>query len=203
LVKHKVLRIQMNPHFVFNALVSVQSYIMEENKDEALDYLSDIAILMRGTLDLSAYEMVSVSKDIEILNTYLKVQCRRYYHKIDCGVESRLISGSKFLMVPPLLVRPLIDAVFSEGTIRKHSCPALSVSYKQENGYLDIVVESKGVIMAKGLCAEEVGLIEERLELLQRTHKLAKSKIEYADLYDDGTIRGSKIRIRMPFINDQ
>ncbi len=201
-LQQKILRMKMNPHFIFNALSSVQSYILDKNKDEALDYLSDIALLMRQIFDISDTELISLEEELDLQDKYLKVECRRYYQTINCGVKSHLVSGSKFLMVPPLLIRPIIDEIFASGKLRNCQCPGVIISYEQKGNELEISLENKGTILINDPSKEAFGVIEERLKSLQKSYGSGRSYIELVDIFNDGVIIGKRIRLWLPLINN-
>lgn len=201
LMQHRITRMEMNPDFIFNSLFSVQSYIMEENKEEALDYLNDIAHLMRKILDFSNMDYILLEDELDLLDKYLKVQCRRFYKKINCDVSSQLISGSKFLMVPPMLVRPLIDELFSRGRMRDYNCPALAVSYEQKENQLEVTLETRNVLVGNEISSESLDVINERLALLRKVHKTGKSHVDFVDIIDKGKKTGTRIRFCLPLIN--
>jgi tetratricopeptide (TPR) repeat protein len=200
-LQNKVTRMQANPHFIYNALSSVQSYILKESKDEALDYLSDIALCMRKIFDVSEFDLISIEEDIDLQNRYLKVQCRRYYGDINCGVNLRIVSGSKFLKIPPLLLRPLIDDLFESGKIRDCKCLGIIILYEQKNNELEISMESNGVVVTDEIASGSFKIIEERLSLLNKNYKSGKSQIEQVDIINDGIITGTRIKLYLPLID--
>ena len=197
-LQQKIHQLQMNPHLIFNVLSSVQNYILEDKKDEAVEYLNDIADLVRKLLDVGDMELIPLEEEIDLLNKYLKVQCRRYFQKIDCGVDFRVISGSRYLLVPPMLVRPLIDALFSKGKVKDNQCPGINIYYEQKEDGLELTLENKGVYVKNDISKESIELIEERLSLLSPNGK--KPRLEIIDLISEDGKSGSKVRCRLPLI---
>ena len=111
----KALRSQMNPHFIFNALNSIQDFILLNEADLAQDYLSEFATLMRGFLDSSGKEEVSLEQEIPLLKSYVKLEGLRlgsgfsYRFQVDKNIN---LSSTK---VPPLLIQPYIENAFKHG----------------------------------------------------------------------------------------
>ncbi|MFO8002111.1 MAG: tetratricopeptide repeat protein [Marinilabilia sp.] len=200
LLLQKGTRAQTNPHFIFNALASLQSYVIEENKDEALDYLSDIALLFRKLLDAGEHEFITLEEELDLMDKYLKVQCRRYYRSINCGVSSRIISGSKFLMVPPMLIRPFVDLAFSINNAGNYSWPGIHITYEQKSDSLEVNMKNEGGVIRNEIEANGKEALEERLDLLKRTYKGGKSQVEVIDLYENGTLSGTRLCFSLPLI---
>jgi LytS/YehU family sensor histidine kinase len=198
LLHQKMMRIQMNPHFIFNALASLQNYILSDNKEEASDFLSDIAFLMRKMIGYSNVELIALSEEQEVLEKYLKVQCRRYYQTIDCGVQTSVVSDSCNLMVPPMLSRPLIDDFFANGKNRDCCCPGISILYKQEDKELEVTIENKGVILSDQESEATTGIIEDRISSLRKDHGLKPRRMEKVDLITKGVVTGKRIRYWLP-----
>ncbi|WP_291859212.1 histidine kinase, partial [Marinilabilia sp.] len=193
--------IQMNPHFIFNALTSLQNYILSDHKGEASEYLSDIAFLIRKMIGYSDVELISLTEEKEVLNKYLKVQCRRYYQTIDCGVSSEIISDSCNLKVPPMLSRPLIDDFFAKGKSKDCCCPGITVLYEQKENELEVTIENKGVVVPDSQSRATYAVIEERITSLRKEFGLRHRQMERVDIINDGEIIGTRLRYWLPLIN--
>lgn len=200
LLQQKMMRIQMNPHFIFNALSSLQNYIAGDDKNEAMDYLSDIALLMRKIMHYADVQLIDLEEEIEVLNKYLKVQCRRYYQIVDCGVSSEIISGSGYLRVPPMLSRPYIDDLFAKGRKRDCCCPGISVTYEQKESEMEVTVENKGVVILDEEVSTTLEIMKERLASLKKEFKSGREEIEQVDIVNDGKNIGTRIRYWLPLI---
>ncbi|MFW6202779.1 MAG: tetratricopeptide repeat protein [Marinilabilia sp.] len=202
LQQSKLFQMQMNPHFIFNSLSSVQSYIIEENRQEALDYLTDIAQVMRKFFDVAEKELITIEEEKDLIEKYLKVQCRRYFQSVNCKVSSRIISGSGLLMVPPLLARPLIDAIFSGSKIRDCQCPGIEITFEQKDNVVEVVIVTHGVVIGRDVSSAGVEMVKERLNLLRKQYKKGSTQIELVDLFEDGAINGTRIMYQLPLIKN-
>jgi LytS/YehU family sensor histidine kinase len=128
----KSLRSQMNPHFIFNALNSVNSFIANNDERTANKYLSDFSFLMRSVLENSEQDFIPLKKEIELLSLYTKLEHFRFQDKFDytINVDDR-INTEEFL-IPPMLLQPYIENAVWHG-----------LRYKEGRGKLNIDVQSK------------------------------------------------------------
>jgi tetratricopeptide (TPR) repeat protein len=202
-LQHKIIQVQMNPHFLFNSMASMQSYILSEQKEEAVDFLSDIALVIRKIMEVADKELIPLSEEIDLLGQYLKVQCRRYYKAINCcNVSSDVISKSDFLMVPPMLARPLVDKIFESGNLSKDCCPGIKIFYEQKDNDLEVTLENSGGVILNKFSDGDIDLIEERLRRMKQTYKSGRSCMEIIDIISNGTIAGTRIKYWLPIIEE-
>lgn len=128
----KSLRSQMNPHFIFNALNSVNSFIASHDERTANKYLSDFSQLMRSVLENSEEDFIPLEKEIELLELYTQLEHFRFKDKFDYHITvAENVSINDFL-IPPMLLQPYIENAVWHG-----------LRYKEEKGELNITVASK------------------------------------------------------------
>ena len=128
----KSLRTQMNPHFIFNALNSVNSFIASSDERAANSYLSEFSQLMRSVLENSEEDFIPLSKEIELLELYTKLEHSRFKDKFDYDIHvSEKLQVSEFV-IPPMLLQPYIENAVWHG-----------LRYKEEKGKLDIRFEQQ------------------------------------------------------------
>ena len=128
----KSLRSQMNPHFIFNALNSVNSFIATNDERTANKYLSDFSHLMRSVLENSEEDFIPLQKELELLDLYTKLEHFRFQDKFEYAIEvDESINVDEFL-IPPMLLQPYIENAVWHG-----------LRYKSEKGHLNIAVTSK------------------------------------------------------------
>lgn len=128
----KSLRSQMNPHFIFNALNSVNSFIASNDERTANKYLSDFSYLMRAVLENSEEDFIPLEKEIELLELYTKLEHFRFQDKFDYNIEiSNDIVVSEY-KIPPMLLQPYIENAVWHG-----------LRYKSEKGHLQISIDKK------------------------------------------------------------
>ena len=123
----KSLRTQMNPHFIFNALNSVNSFIAMSDERAANKYLSEFSQLMRSVLENSEEDFIPLSKEIELLELYVKLEHFRFKDKFEYSVTvDETLQLSEFV-IPPMLLQPYVENAVWHG-----------LRYKEEKGQLDI-----------------------------------------------------------------
>lgn len=105
-LKHRLFRSQMNPHFIFNALASIQYYIYREKADDAARYLSNFSGLMRDILEGSANETILLEQEINIVSNYCTLQKMRKNEVFDFSIENK--TSGEFI-IPPMLAQPFIE----------------------------------------------------------------------------------------------
>lgn len=127
----KSLRSQMNPHFIFNALNSVNHYIATNDERNANRFLSQFSSLMRSVLENSEEDVIPFSKELELLQLYTKLEHSRFKDKFDYvfQIDERIAIDS--FMIPPMLLQPYVENAIWHG-----------LRYREEKGELAIVVES-------------------------------------------------------------
>ena len=125
----KSLRSQMNPHFIFNALNSVNNYIAKSDERNANRFLSDFSVLMRTVLENSEEDFIPLSKELELLELYVKLEHSRFPDKFDYEVNIAENIDVNSFNIPPMLLQPYIENAIWHG-----------LRYKEEKGFLKINV---------------------------------------------------------------
>ncbi|HOW24814.1 MAG TPA: histidine kinase [Bacteroidales bacterium] len=126
-LEQKLLRSQMNPHFVFNTLASIQTFILQEDPEKASRYMAKFSKLVRNILDNSAEEYVTLSQEISTVVNYLELQKLRYAGKFDYSVQVDEEIDTEEMLVPPMLCQPFIENALEHG-----------IKHKNEPGRIDI-----------------------------------------------------------------
>lgn len=139
MIELKLLTSQMNPHFTFNSINSIQYYILKNNKDEAILYLSEFALLIRKSLDFSMNELVTIQEEIDFLNLYIKLENKRFDSKyiIDFQISPEIIAAKK---IPTLLLQPLIENIIVHAEYESKEPCQIIVNIKNEHNYFLINV---------------------------------------------------------------
>jgi len=128
----KSLRSQMNPHFIFNALNSVNTFIATNDERTANKYLSDFSQLMRAVLENSEEDFIPLKKEIELLNLYTKLEHFRFQDKFDYAINVDDSIDIEEFQIPPMLLQPYIENAVWHG-----------LRYKTEKGHLSIEIQPK------------------------------------------------------------
>ncbi|MEM9143778.1 MAG: histidine kinase [Bacteroidota bacterium] len=161
----KSLRSQMNPHFIFNALNSVNNYIAKSDERSANRYLSEFSALMRAVLENSEEDFISFTKELELLELYVKLEHSRFPDKFDYSLNVDPELDLPHYRIPPMLLQPYIENAIWHG-----------LRYKEEKGFLRIDIAKKDR-EAMAITITDNGLGRRRsAELKTRNQRRNKSK---------------------------
>lgn len=141
----KSLRAQMNPHFIFNALNSVNHYISQNDERKANRYLSDFSLLMRAVLEHSQQDFIPLEKELEIVKLYLGLEHNRFSEKFDYTLKIDENLDTDQIKIPPMVVQPYIENAIWHGLRYRDSKGYLLVEYKLTGQALKITVEDNGI----------------------------------------------------------
>lgn len=183
----KSIHSQFNPHFVFNALNSIQALITKNDLEAANKYLSEFSTLLRDSLKNSGKEMVSLLLEIKMLDTYLKLEQLRF------GFNYNIIIGDDIdknaVEVPVMLVQPLVENAVKHGIAPLYNNGVLAISFKRTSQDLIVSIADNG----KGLNPQQISnglglkLTRERIELLNKMLKGQSLELSI-ESSSDGTI---------------
>jgi ligand-binding sensor domain-containing protein len=144
-VELKALRAQMNPHFVFNSLNSIQHYILNNNSTEAAKYLNKFAKLIRTILNNSEKPLVTVNEDVESLTLYLELEQMRFDEKFDYSVHIDKNIDGDFEEIPPMLMQPYLENAILHGLNPKLEKGHLRIDIFSKNGYIVCRITDNGI----------------------------------------------------------
>ncbi len=140
------LRAQMNPHFIFNALNSIQSYIYFNKKMLAVDYLSKFAKLMRLYLHQSKQEYISLSEELDGLTLYLELEKSRFEESFEYTIETSKDLNTRELQIPSMLLQPYVENAIKHGLLHKEDgVRKLDISFSESNKILKCVIQDNGI----------------------------------------------------------
>ncbi len=207
-LQQQLFRSQMNPHFIFNSLGSIQNSIINEEPDKAVKYLSGFSKLMRNILDSSHQEIIPLQEEIETIQNYLDLQQLRFPRKFDFSIHVNPGIDTEDIFIPPMLAQPFIENCIEHGFRQKNTKGHISVSFNRENNKLILTIEDDGIGRAKALenlqkhdinhksMATEITL--QRISALNKKQK-KKITLEIIDLKDEtGEATGTKVVIEIP-----
>jgi anti-sigma regulatory factor (Ser/Thr protein kinase) len=215
LLKQKLFRAQMNPHFIFNALSSIQGIIMEKDHIRAATYLSRFAKLVRNILEGSLEEMVPLEKEIETIEHYLQLQEIRYSGHIGHSIYVDEELKERQIYMPPMLVQPFVENAIEHGLKHKPDKGLVKVSFELKGTYIEVSVSDNGIgrkhsgeiemERKKNNTSLSTSLIVERLKTLNQGKSLfVKRKVNLVvnDLSDEsGQAAGTMVMLRIPLVN--
>jgi len=197
----KSLRSQMNPHFIFNALNSVNSYIATNDERAANRYLTDFSTLMRSVLENSEEDFIPLEKEIELLNLYLKLEHSRFEDKFEYKFKIDKNVKINDFNIPPMLLQPYVENAVWHGLRYKKDKGLLHIEINQVNNEtLKISITDNGIGRKKSkslksknqLKNKSKGMqnIKQRVAILNEMYK-DKVHVSISDLHQDET--GTKV----------
>ncbi|HAT63062.1 MAG TPA: sensor histidine kinase, partial [Flavobacteriaceae bacterium] len=178
----KSLRTQMNPHFIFNALNSVNSFIASNDERAANKYLSEFSQLMRSVLENSEEDFIPLSKEIELLELYVKLEHFRFKDKFDYEVTVDESINVDDFVIPPMLLQPYVENAVWHGLRYKEDKGMLKIHFQQKDKEtVSITIEDDGIgrKKSKELKTENqkkqkskgMGNIQKRISILNEMYK--------------------------------
>ncbi len=137
-------RTQMNPHFIFNALNSVQHFILKENKNSALDYLNDFSRLMRLTLYNSDKDFITLNDEKDFLSFYVNFEQQRFKDKFEFNVNVDPELDLENVLIAPMLIQPFVENAIKHAGLSSIKKPLIEVSILLANDMLHVSIEDNG-----------------------------------------------------------
>jgi ligand-binding sensor domain-containing protein len=154
-IKMIALRGQMNPHFIFNSLNSIQHFISSREKEEALNYLSKFSKLIRKILENSRENTVSISNEIQLLELYIQLEQLRFSNKFDYQIAIDERIDMENTLIPPMIIQPYVENAILHGLINKNDKGDLYLSLERNNGSLICKIEDNGIGRARAQQIEQ------------------------------------------------
>lgn len=198
-----MLRSQMNPHFIFNSLNSVQKYIWENKEEDAAEYLASFAKLMRAILENSRHEYIPLSREVEFLKLYISLENRRSNNSFNYMVQIDEALLPEEISIPPMILQPFIENAIWHGLNKKKEKGNLLILIRKENEELVCVVDDDGV--GRGTTKEPsagkkslgISITRQRIErLMENTHR--KASVNIRDKMKDGLPAGTEVTVILP-----
>ena len=202
----KSLRSQMNPHFIFNALNSVNHFISMSDERAANKFLAEFSRLMRLVLENSQKDFVPLSSEIEIVELYIKLEHYRFRDKFEYSFECDEEINADSVEIPPMLIQPYIENAVWHGLRYKEDYGKLTVKIDQRNEFIEVLVEDNGIGREKSQAlktkhqrsSKSTGLsnTSSRLAILNTVYGTNFS-VELNDL-DPESRNGTQVRLIIP-----
>lgn len=205
--EQKALHLQMNPHFVFNCLGSISSFIVQNGSDSAIKYLSKFSKLMRLTLEYSKGSLIPIDKEIESLQNYLELEQLRFNHKFDFSIHSSSAIEDD-MALPPLLVQPFVENAILHGVVPKEGSGHIEVNFNVINNQLICTISDDGIGISNSRAMKEnsvkahqsmaLEITKKRLEMME-TATSQKAHVTIKELLDeDNKTTGTQVIITLP-----
>jgi hypothetical protein len=191
--KLEALLSQMNPHFTFNALNTIQSFVFNKDAHNSAIYISEVARLMRQTLDNSAKQTITIEDEIEYLETYIAIDNQRFDNRIQYKIlvdDDIDIAETK---IPTMLLQPFVENIFKHAFDKEYPNPTFKIEFVLlEKKLLQILISDNGkgnTINTKTHISRGIAIANERLQIMQPTN-VDPIKIDFSK-------KGTTVNIRL------
>lgn len=170
----EALQSQMNPHFVFNAINSIQFYIIKKNTDDAMMFLGEFSKIIRNTLNNSSKLKISLQEEIDFLNSYIILENMRFDNRVFFEIQvDKSIDVSK-IQFPPMLLQPFIENVFAHAFNETIANPTLQIRFSIMEASLICEIIDNGIGMGQSSSiklfeSKGIKLVKERIDLFQKS----------------------------------
>lgn len=205
--KLTAIRSQMNPHFIFNSLNSIQALVLKGDVEQSYNYINKFSNLVRNTLTFSDKEFIEIDLEIELLNTYLSLEKLRFRENFEYSIER---NGIEDIRIPPLLIQPFIENAIVHGLLHKEGLKQLEITFELSETLVCTITDN-GVGRSKsqeinqrqrpGHQSFAVSAVQRKLNLLKQrfTDKIG---FRYYDLMDGDEAIGTSVVIHLPYVSD-
>jgi sensor histidine kinase YesM len=208
-IEMRALRAQMNPHFIFNSLNSINKYILKSEHENASRYLTRFAKLIRLILDNSNSREVALTDELTALKLYIEMESLRFTSKFDYEIKVSSDVNADTLQVPPLIIQPYVENAIWHGLLHKDEGGCLSISInKLRDDMLQCIIEDNGIgrkrateLKSKSAMSNKslgMKLTEERIQMLNQ-YAASHASVTIIDLEDEmGNGTGTRVILNIP-----
>ncbi|QDK79869.1 tetratricopeptide repeat protein [Spirosoma sp. KCTC 42546] len=208
----QVLRTQMNPHFLFNSLNSINRFILQNNKSQASLYLTKFSRLVRMILQNSQNKLITLEQELESLKLYLSLESLRFDDHFSYTITIEEELDAEALKVPPLIIQPYVENAVWHGLMHKEEKGQMNIDVSSDKGFIYIKILDNGIGRQKSTTLQEsidethkpmgLGITSERIALLQESVS-KDSVVVINDLIDsNGTPCGTEVILQLPELYD-
>ena len=198
--KLEALRSQMNPHFIFNCINSIDALIQSNDKYHATVYLNKFAKLIRNILDSSKQNTVTLAKDLDTLKLYIELEQLRHENKFTAEIKADDALLQDDYKVPPLIIQPFVENAILHGIrYRQDNNGKLTISVTKQDGYLQYIIEDNGVgrntfnsQVQKEKLSYGIDMSNDRVKLFNNEEK---ASVKITDLLDKDKPAGTKVEV--------
>lgn len=210
-LERKALQAQMNPHFIFNSLNSIQSFLLYEENEKAERFLLKFAQLIRQTLSNSRVSYITIEAEIDTLRKYLELEQMRFKEKFTFTISVQLQPDQMLLGIPPMLIQPFVENAVLHGFKSMQSGGEISIRFESlSSNRLMCVIQDNGIGRNEaGKDKKETQhpsfgtkITAERLFAYQKKTR-DEFKIEIIDLLENGRAAGTKVLLWIPVVKPE
>jgi ligand-binding sensor domain-containing protein len=206
-IELQALRAQMNPHFIFNTMTSIQHYISNNDTDAALKYLSKFAKLMRSIIGNSKQQMISIAEELHALNLYLELEIMRFTDKFEYEIIVDEKIDPNYDRIPSMLIQPYVENAIIHGLLPKQGHGKISIHLQKQTDCILCTIEDDGIGRERSNEFKKnrvqqhksmgMSITQERLDILNSSLN-QNLNAQIMDLYENGAPAGTKVQIMIP-----
>lgn len=208
-LERKSLRLQMNPHFIFNSLNSIQSFVVSNNSEKAIHYLAKFSKLMRMILQNSRETYIALSEELKSLTYYMDMEKLRFDNKFDYDIDVDPNIDADFTGIPPMIIQPYIENSIIHGLINKKGKGMININFQLMDTSILCTIQDNGIGREMAMkIRDESGLkrksrgmqiTKERLDILSKQSN-EQFLVNICDLKNDsGEAEGTRIELVIYF----
>lgn len=209
-LKNNALASQMNPHFIFNTLNSLQTFVLQNKPLEANHYIARFSRLIRSIMNYSDTQLITLDKELEFLNLYIELEQLRFEEKFDIiiKVDENILPVTT--TIPSLIIQPFVENSIKYGLSGKREKGLLEIIFEKKENYILVTINDNGIgrqkvaqQQAKSFKEFEskgIKYTEERL-LLISGNIYNKKMVNITDIYHNGEPDGTKVELIIPILN--
>ena len=208
----QVLRAQMNPHFIFNSLNSINRFILQNNKEQASEYLTKFSKLVRMILQNSQASLITLESELEALNLYLEMEALRFNYHFTYKISVPKDLDIEVLKVPPLILQPYVENAVWHGLMHKEEKGQLDIEVSEGGEHLYFKITDNGIGRKKAAEIESksatqhksmgMRITADRIAMMQHSNG-EESPVTINDLVQtDGIAAGTEVIVKMPILYD-
>ncbi|MFV8271396.1 histidine kinase [Flavobacterium sp. GT2N3] len=191
--KLEALLSQMNPHFTFNAMNTIQGFVFNHDSRNSTIYISEVASLMRQTLDNSAKQTITIEDEIDYLETYILIENQRFDNRIQYQIIVEEAIDMEFIEIPTMLLQPFVENIFKHAFDEEYLYPAFKIEFIiLDKNLIEIIISDNGKGNAKTTkthISRGISIAKERLQIMQPSN-LDPIKINFSE-------NGTTVKIRL------
>ena len=205
----KLLRTQMNPHFLFNTLNSISGHIAQKNIWKSIKYISKFSQLVRNILESSKESFLPLKEELKILEDYVYLEKMRLGEQYIIQIAPPSDTLSNLFYIPPMLIQPFIENAIIHGVTPKQNGQILILFESQNDQTLKITIQDNGIGRKASMnkpsfeLKESIGIsnVDKRISIINKTYK-TNIRLSIYDLYSTtGEAEGTKVQIFLPLFN--
>lgn len=208
----KALRAQMNPHFIFNALNSIQTFMMKSETEQALSYLSRFAKLIRNVLDNSQLNNITVAQEVGVLENYMELEKLRFTDEFEYEIIVDPALDAHMVEVPTMIIQPFVENAIWHGLLHEKSKGKLTITFQKVDDRIRCTIEDNGIGREKSAAMKRLNkprhqsrglqITRDRLSLYNSRFNVDAS-FDIEDLTDEeGKATGTRVNLWFPLVEE-